>query len=209
MLSSTFLFNGGKRGKRRKGTENDYLTRASLTIAKNGEECSSFLPFLPILQLTIAKLAGTKRNKRELDNHRVLSEKRGRGVRLVNLGSKLSCSSRAKFRCWRFDLPRGQGSGIIGSTNLHAHLCGSWRARISGNGEIYNAARQIRLRYVLLTVLPRNLHIHICKWRGASVEPIDQPCISRQNGKYTSAYVVNRWSFSIFLEPLALIKSIV
>lgn len=192
MLSSTFLFNGGKRGKRRKGTENDYLTRASFTIAKNGEECSSFLPFLPILQLTIAKLAGTKRNKRELDNHRVLSEKRGRGVRLVNLGSKLSCSSRAKFRCWRFDLPRGQGSGIIGSTNLHAHLCGSWRARISGNGEIYNAARQIRLRYVLLTVLPRNLHIHICKWRGASVEPIDQPCISRQNGKYTSAYVVNR-----------------
>lgn len=79
MLSSTFLFNGGKRRKRRKGTENDYLTRASLTIAKNGEECSSFLPFLPILQLTIAKLAGTKRNKRELDNHRVLSEKRGRG----------------------------------------------------------------------------------------------------------------------------------
>lgn len=194
MLSSTFLFNGGKRGKRRKGTENDYLTRASLTIAKNGEECSSFLPFLPILQLTIAKLAGTKRNKRELDNHRVLSEKRGRGVRLVNLGSKLSCSSRAKFRCWRFDLPRGQGSGIIGSTNLHAHLCGSWRARISGNGEIYNAARQIRLRYVLLTVLPRNLHIHICKWRGAS-EPIDQPCISRQNGKYTSAYVVQSMKF--------------
>lgn len=192
MLSSTFLFNGGKRGKRRKGTENDYLTRASLTIAKNGEECSSFLP---ILQLTIAKLAGTKRNKRELDNHRVLSEKRGRGVRLVNLGSKLSCSSRAKFRCWRFDLPRGQGSGIIGSTNLHAHLCGSWRARISGNGEIYNAARQIRLRYVLLTVLPRNLHIHICKWRGASVEPIDQPCISRQNGKYTSAYVVQSMKF--------------
>lgn len=195
MLSSTFLFNGGKRGKRRKGTENDYLTRVSLTIAKNGEECSSFLPFLPILQLTIAKLAGTKRNKRELDNHRVLSEKRGRGVRLVNLGSKLSCSSRAKFRCWRFDLPRGQGSGIIGSTNLHAHLCGSWRARISGNGEIYNAARQIRLRYVLLTVLPRNLHIHICKWRGASVEPIDQPCISRQNGKYTSAYVVQSMKF--------------
>lgn len=195
MLSSTFLFNGGKRGKRRKGTENDYLTRASLTIAKNGEECSSFLPFLPIFQLTIAKLAGTKRNKRELDNHRVLSEKRGRGVRLVNLGSKLSCSSRAKFRCWRFDLPRGQGSGIIGSTNLHAHLCGSWRARISGNGEIYNAARQIRLRYVLLTVLPRNLHIHICKWRGASVEPIDQPCISRQNGKYTSAYVVQSMKF--------------
>lgn len=195
MLSSTFLFNGGKRGKRRKGTENDYLTRASLTIAKNGEECSSFLPVLPILQLTIAKLAGTKRNKRELDNHRVLSEKRGRGVRLVNLGSKLSCSSRAKFRCWRFDLPRGQGSGIIGSTNLHAHLCGSWRARISGNGEIYNAARQIRLRYVLLTVLPRNLHIHICKWRGASVEPIDQPCISRQNGKYTSAYVVQSMKF--------------
>lgn len=195
MLSSTFLFNGGKRGKRRKGTENDYLTRASLTIAKNGEECSSFLPFLPILQLTIAKLAGTKRNKRELDNHRVLSEKRGRGVRLVNLGSKLSCSPRAKFRCWRFDLPRGQGSGIIGSTNLHAHLCGSWRARISGNGEIYNAARQIRLRYVLLTVLPRNLHIHICKWRGASVEPIDQPCISRQNGKYTSAYVVQSMKF--------------
>lgn len=195
MLSSTFLFNGGKRGKRRKGTENDYLTRASLTIAKNGEECSSFLPFLPILQLTIAKLAGTKRNKRELDNHRVLSEKRGRGVRLVNLGSKLSCSSRAKFRCRRFDLPRGQGSGIIGSTNLHAHLCGSWRARISGNGEIYNAARQIRLRYVLLTVLPRNLHIHICKWRGASVEPIDQPCISRQNGKYTSAYVVQSMKF--------------
>lgn len=196
MLSSTFLFNGGKRGKRRKGTENDYLTRASLTIAKNDrEECSSFLPFLPILQLTIAKLAGTKRNKRELDNHRVLSEKRGRGVRLVNLGSKLSCSSRAKFRCWRFDLPRGQGSGIIGSTNLHAHLCGSWRARISGNGEIYNAARQIRLRYVLLTVLPRNLHIHICKWRGASVEPIDQPCISRQNGKYTSAYVVQSMKF--------------
>lgn len=192
MLSSTFLFNGGKRGKRRKGTENDYLTRASLTIAKNGEECSSFLP---ILQLTIAKLAGTKRNKRELDNHRVLSEKRGRGVRLVNLGSKLSCSPRAKFRCWRFDLPRGQGSGIIGSTNLHAHLCGSWRARISGNGEIYNAARQIRLRYVLLTVLPRNLHIHICKWRGASVEPIDQPCISRQNGKYTSAYVVQSMKF--------------
>lgn len=195
MLSSTFLFNGGKRRKRRKGTENDYLTRASLTIAKNGEECSSFLPFLPILQLTIAKLAGTKRNKRELDNHRVLSEKRGRGVRLVNLGSKLSCSSRAKFRCRRFDLPRGQGSGIIGSTNLHAHLCGSWRARISGNGEIYNAARQIRLRYVLLTVLPRNLHIHICKWRGASVEPIDQPCISRQNGKYTSAYVVQSMKF--------------
>lgn len=196
MLSSTFLFNGGKRGKRRKGTENDYLTRASLTIAKNDrEECSSFLPFLPILQLTITKLAGTKRNKRELDNHRVLSEKRGRGVRLVNLGSKLSCSSRAKFRCWRFDLPRGQGSGIIGSTNLHAHLCGSWRARISGNGEIYNAARQIRLRYVLLTVLPRNLHIHICKWRGASVEPIDQPCISRQNGKYTSAYVVQSMKF--------------
>lgn len=195
MLSSTFLFNGGKRGKRRKGTENDYLTRASLTIAKNGEECSSFLSFLPILQLTIAKLAGTKRNKRELDNHRVLSEKRGRGVRLVNLGSKLSCSSRAKFRCRRFDLPRGQGSGIIGSTNLHAHLCGSWRARISGNGEIYNAARQIRLRYVLLTVLPRNLHIHICKWRGASVEPIDQPCISRQNGKYTSAYVVQSMKF--------------
>lgn len=195
MLSSTFLFNGGKRGKRRKGTENDYLTRASFTIAKNGEECSSFLPFLPILQLTIAKLAGTKRNKRELDNHRVLSEKRGRGVRLVNLGSKLSCSSRAKFRCRRFDLPRGQGSGIIGSTNLHAHLCGSWRARISGNGEIYNAARQIRLRYVLLTVLPRNLHIHICKWRGASVEPIDQPCISRQNGKYTSAYVVQSMKF--------------
>lgn len=195
MLSSTFLFNGGKRRKRRKGTENDYLTRASLTIAKNGEECSSFLPFLPILQLTIAKLAGTKRNKRELDNHRVLSEKRGRGVRLVNLGSKLSCSSRAKFRCWRFDLPRGQGSGIIGSTNLHAHLCGSWRARISANGEIYNAARQIRLRYVLLTVLPRNLHIHICKWRGASVEPIDQPCISRQNGKYTSAYVVQSIKF--------------
>lgn len=194
MLSSTFLFNGGKRGKRRKGTENDYLTRASLTIAKNGEECSSFLPFLPILQLTIAKLAGTKRNKRELDNHRVLSE-RGREVRLVNLGSKLSCSSRAKFRCRRFDLPRGQGSGIIGSTNLHAHLCGSWRARISGNGEIYNAARQIRLRYVLLTVLPRNLHIHICKWRGASVEPIDQPCISRQNGKYTSAYVVQSMKF--------------
>lgn len=195
MLSSTFLFNGGKRRKRRKGTENDYLTRACLTIAKNGEECSSFLPFLPILQLTIAKLAGTKRNKRELDNHRVLSEKRGRGVRLVNLGSKLSCSSRAKFRCRRFDLPRGQGSGIIGSTNLHAHLCGSWRARISGNGEIYNAARQIRLRYVLLTVLPRNLHIHICKWRGASVEPIDQPCISRQNGKYTSAYVVQSMKF--------------
>lgn len=195
MLSSTFLFNGGKRRKRRKGTENDYLTRASLTIAKNGEECSSFLPVLPILQLTIAKLAGTKRNKRELDNHRVLSEKRGRGVRLVNLGSKLSCSSRAKFRCRRFDLPRGQGSGIIGSTNLHAHLCGSWRARISGNGEIYNAARQIRLRYVLLTVLPRNLHIHICKWRGASVEPIDQPCISRQNGKYTSAYVVQSMKF--------------
>lgn len=195
MLSSTFLFNGGKRRKRRKGTENDYLTRACLTIAKNGEECSSFLSFLPILQLTIAKLAGTKRNKRELDNHRVLSEKRGRGVRLVNLGSKLSCSSRAKFRCRRFDLPRGQGSGIIGSTNLHAHLCGSWRARISGNGEIYNAARQIRLRYVLLTVLPRNLHIHICKWRGASVEPIDQPCISRQNGKYTSAYVVQSMKF--------------
>lgn len=177
----------------KEGKENDYLTRASLTIAKNGEECSSFLPFLPILQLTIAKLAGTKRNKRELDNHRVLSEKRGRGVRLVNLGSKLSCSPRAKFRCWRFDLPRG--SGIIGSTNLHAHLCGSWRARISGNGEIYNAARQIRLRYVLLTVLPRNLHIHICKWRGASVEPIDQPCISRQNGKYTSAYVVQSIKF--------------
>lgn len=178
----------------KEGKENDYLTRASLTIAKNGEECSSFLPFLPILQLTIAKLAGTKRNKRELDNHRVLSE-RGREVRLVNLGSKLSCSSRAKFRCRRFDLPRGQGSGIIGSTNLHAHLCGSWRARISGNGEIYNAARQIRLRYVLLTVLPRNLHIHICKWRGASVEPIDQSCISRQNGKYTSAYVVQSMKF--------------
>lgn len=207
MLSSTFLFNGGKRGKRRKGTENDYLTRASLTIAKNGEECSSFLPFLPILQLTIAKLAGTKRNKRELDNHRVLSEKRGRGVRLVNLGSKLSCSSRAKFRCWRFDLPRGQGSGIIGSTNLHAHLCGSWRARISGNGEIYNAARQIRLRYVLLTVLPRNLHIHICKWRGASLLI---SLVSR--GKTVNIPPLmssNRWSFSIFLEPLALIKSIV
>lgn len=156
-----------------------------------------FLPFFPS-DTPIddsQELAGTKRNKRELDNHRVLSEKRGRGVRLVNLGSKLSCSPRAKFRCWRFDLPRGQGSGIIGSTNLHAHLCGSWRARISGNGEIYNAARQIRLRYVLLTVLPRNLHIHICKWRGASVEPIDQPCISRQNGKYTSAYVVQSMKF--------------
>lgn len=92
---------------------------------------------------------------------------------------------------------------------MHAHLCGSWRARISGNGEIYNAPRQIRLRYVLLTVLPRNLHIHICKWRGANVEPIDQSCNSRQNGKYASVNVdeVSRYS-SNDVPLVALIKSV-
>lgn len=57
--------------------------------------------------------------------------------------------------------------------------------------------RHARYAYVtlLLTALARNLHIHICKWRGASVEPIDQPCISRQNGKYTSVNVVRSIKF--------------
>lgn len=55
------------------------------------------------------------------------------------------------------------------STNIRVLLSGSCHSRISASDEIYNAPRQKRVHYMLLTVLPRNLHIHICKSRSTNV----------------------------------------